>query len=233
LLGRTGTGGELLPVVDGIWCLRQAGRRSAGGGLFRFGAGASCSYLIAAADGIVVVDPGPGAASMAATLATLGRGPAGVSAILLTHWHEEMGAADLRDLTGAPLHYHPAEAPLLAGRGQEADVLVRDGDQVAGGTLRVVASPGHSPGHVCYFHPSTGTLFAGHALTVAGGELRLGARPAAADVPAARRSIARCLELPIEHVCPGRREPLSDRAGEKARATRSRILTGARWPLLG
>jgi glyoxylase-like metal-dependent hydrolase (beta-lactamase superfamily II) len=225
VLGRLGAGGELLPVADGIWCLRQAGRR--------LGAGASCSYLLAEGEGIVVVDPGPGTASTAATLATLGRGPAGVTAILLTHWHPELAAADLRTLTGAPLHYHPAEAPLLAGREERSDVLVHDGDEVAGGTLRVVASPGHSPGHVCYFHLPTGALFAGHALTVVGGELRLGARPAAADVPAARRSIARCLELPIRHICPGRREPLSERAGEQARAVRSRLLTGARWPLLG
>ena len=86
---------------------------------------------------------------------------------------------------------------------------------------------------VCYFHAGTGTLFAGHALTVAGGELRLGARPAAADAPTARRSVARCLELPIQRICPGRREPLTERAGEKALVMRSRILTGARWPLLG
>jgi glyoxylase-like metal-dependent hydrolase (beta-lactamase superfamily II) len=215
---RAGTAGELLPVADGVWCLRRPGRR--------LGAGPSCSYLVAADGGMVLVDPAAGTAEAAAGLRP-------VSDVLLTHCHGELGQAGaaLRS-AGARLHYHPAEAPLLGGRAGEADVLVRDGDVVAG-AFQVVATPGHSPGHVCYFHTPTGSLFAGHALVVAGGELRLGARPAAADVPAARRSIARCLELPIKHVCPASRRPLSDGAGEKALAVRSRLLTGARWPLLG
>ena len=182
--------------------------------------------MVAGDDGMVLVDPGPGTAAAAAGLRP-------VSDVLLTHCHGQPGqaGASARD-AGARLHYHPAEASLLGGRAAEADVLVRDGDLVAG-AFQVVATPGHSPGHVCYFHTPTGTLFAGHALVVAGGELRLGARPAAAEVPAARRSIARCLELPIEHVCPASRRPLSEGAGVKALAVRSRLLTGARWPLLG
>lgn len=46
------------------------------------------------------------------------------------------------------------------------DRVLLDGDvlQLGGRTLRVVWTPGHSPGHVCFFEESAGVLFAGDHL---------------------------------------------------------------------
>ena len=46
------------------------------------------------------------------------------------------------------------------------DVLVEDGDSIAapGGDLRVVACPGHSPGHVAFYREQDAALFSGDAV---------------------------------------------------------------------
>ena len=44
---------------------------------------------------------------------------------------------------------------------------VDDGEHV--GSLRVIATPGHTPGHVSFFDPRDGTLYAGDVFTNRGG----------------------------------------------------------------
>jgi glyoxylase-like metal-dependent hydrolase (beta-lactamase superfamily II) len=46
-------------------------------------------------------------------------------------------------------------------------VLLNDGEMY--GSLRVVASPGHTPGHIAFFDTRSGTLIAGDALLTIGG----------------------------------------------------------------
>jgi glyoxylase-like metal-dependent hydrolase (beta-lactamase superfamily II) len=52
-------------------------------------------------------------------------------------------------------------SPAIPGR------LLNDGDRL--GSLRVIASPGHTPGHIAFLDERDGTLFAGDAYSVAGG----------------------------------------------------------------
>ena len=49
---------------------------------------------------------------------------------------------------------------------REPDILLEDGDLIdaPGGTLRVVACPGHSPGHSAFFRESDAALFSGDAV---------------------------------------------------------------------
>ncbi|MDX6646600.1 MAG: hypothetical protein QOK40_2327, partial [Miltoncostaeaceae bacterium] len=72
----------------------------------------------------------------------------------------------------------PGEArirgPLPSGKAHPT-VLLDDGDAV--GSLQVVASPGHSPGHVAFLDPRDGTLFAGDAFATLGG-ITTAAKPA-------------------------------------------------------
>ena len=73
-----------------------------------------------------------------------------VKHILLTHAHmDHVGAlAEVREATGAPLGVHPADAQHF---GVEADFDLADGDVLEWGDcqLRVVHTPGHTPGSVC------------------------------------------------------------------------------------
>ncbi len=89
-----------------------------------------------------------------------------VQAILITHGHHDhhLGLAQLRAATGAPVGIHPADAGSLDS---PPDFLLADGDsfRVGAHTLRVLHTPGHTPGSVCLLvgqHLFSGdTLFPG------------------------------------------------------------------------
>ncbi len=100
--------------------------------------------------------------------------------ILLTHGHFDhvWGAADLKEKTGARVYIHQADAPMAAGQVSyfsamsyglkpcAADVFVREGDRIeaAGLTFRVLETPGHTKGGVCYAVDEEQTVFTGDTL---------------------------------------------------------------------
>jgi glyoxylase-like metal-dependent hydrolase (beta-lactamase superfamily II) len=88
--------------------------------------------------------------------------------------------------------------------------LLSDGELY--GSLRVVATPGHTPGHMAYFDERDGTLYAGDELFTLGGEVTIsgfGPRrfPFTPLVtwhrPTAVASARRLLELPIQRYASG------------------------------
>ncbi|MBW1721727.1 MAG: MBL fold metallo-hydrolase [Deltaproteobacteria bacterium] len=86
-----------------------------------------------------------------------------ISFILFTHGHPDHtgGAADLKRITKAPLLIHRLDAP---GLGVPPDGYLQEGQQIQVGhyKLRVIHTPGHSPGGVCFHAP--GAVFTGDAL---------------------------------------------------------------------
>jgi glyoxylase-like metal-dependent hydrolase (beta-lactamase superfamily II) len=128
-----------------------------------------------------------------AALRSLGSGPTDVTRLLLTHAHVDHagGAAHVAAETGRGFGVHEADAEYVrAGRaapsqppgGPLGRLMTRfsapprfdpapveeeltDGQvlDVAGG-LRVVHTPGHSPGHVSYLHQDSGVLITGDAI---------------------------------------------------------------------
>jgi glyoxylase-like metal-dependent hydrolase (beta-lactamase superfamily II) len=81
------------------------------------------------------------------------------------------------------------------------DASVRDGERVGpAGELLVIATPGHTPGHACYYHEPTGTLVAGDALRLEGGALVGPERELCADFDAAMGSLRRLAELEISSI---------------------------------
>lgn len=118
-----------------------------------------------------------------------------------------------------------------APRAVAAQHFVQDGDVVLN-DFEVVATPGHTPGHVAYFYRPERALFAGDALAVINGRIRFMARPVTLDTVAARASLERCLALRPQMVCPGHREPLTE-ADPACDAMRDYLGSGGKWPLLG
>ncbi|MFN2104323.1 MAG: MBL fold metallo-hydrolase [Candidatus Promineifilaceae bacterium] len=104
-----------------------------------------------------------------------------IDQIWLTHSHFDHvgGLAELKELCGAPIYIHPEAIPMLenaalAGRMWQitvpepppADELLEDGQILNLGDLRVevLFTPGHAPGHVCFYLAVEGVLFDGDVL---------------------------------------------------------------------
>ncbi|MDZ5444979.1 MBL fold metallo-hydrolase [Micromonospora sp. 4G57] len=97
-----------------------------------------------------------------------------VVAVLATHAHDDhvRVAPELARATGAPVLLHPADRVLwdLVHPGTPPDGELADGAtvEVAGIALRVLHTPGHSPG-ACTFHaPALGVVFTGDTLFAGG-----------------------------------------------------------------
>ena len=127
-----------------------------------------------------------------------------VRAILATHAHDDhvRVAPALARATGAPVLLHPDDRVLwdLVHPDVPPDGPLRDGAtvEVAGTALRVLHTPGHSPG-ACSFHaPDLGVVFTGDTL-FAGGPGATGR--SYSDKPTILTSIReRLMTLPAETV---------------------------------
>jgi hydroxyacylglutathione hydrolase len=132
----------------------------------------------AGGDKLVVVDPGEEPERLLAAIEAMG---AEVDAILLTHTHfDHVGAvAPLARATGAPVYVPELEKAVLAdimsfvpfeGFGPyeswDAEETVAGGEalELAGLTLDVIFTPGHSPGHVTYSVRGEDAIFSGDVL---------------------------------------------------------------------
>jgi glyoxylase-like metal-dependent hydrolase (beta-lactamase superfamily II) len=93
-----------------------------------------------------------------------------VKAILCTHAHDDhvRVAPALRERVTAPIMLHPDDKVLweLTHSDELWDVDLTDGQEihVAGTTLRVLHTPGHAPGGVCFHAPDLGCVFTGDTL---------------------------------------------------------------------
>lgn len=117
----------------------------------------------------VLIDPGDDYRKISGKIRGTGRP---LAAILLTHGHfDHIGAvARLKAETGAKVYIHEADASMITDPQKslafmtgavpeafEPDVFVNDGDVLTFGgmSLKVMHTPGHSAGSVCY---STGAV---------------------------------------------------------------------------
>jgi hydroxyacylglutathione hydrolase len=138
------------------------------------------TFLVRPAGGekLLVVDPGEEPERILAAVEATG---AEVEAILLTHTHfDHIGAvAPVARATGAPVYCPELEVPILADimayvpwegfgpyESYAADETVAGGEALAlaGLTLDVIFTPGHSPGHVTYSVRDEDAIFSGDVL---------------------------------------------------------------------
>lgn len=126
----------------------------------------------------VVVDPADNAPYILNRCSELGITPA---AVLLTHGHFDhmLAAVDVRRTFHVKIYASETEDAMLADASLNlsagwagaqtsfhADVLLHDGDELdlIGFRWKVIKTPGHTSGSVCYYIPEEEVLFAGDTL---------------------------------------------------------------------
>jgi glyoxylase-like metal-dependent hydrolase (beta-lactamase superfamily II) len=128
------------------------------------------AYLLARQGEAAVVDTGVASSAPAieAGLGEIGLGWDAVGHVILTHKHADHAGSvtEVLDLANAATGYAGADdiASITAPRPLTP---VGDGDSVF--DLDIIATPGHTPGHVCVLDSAAGVLVVGDALSAEGG----------------------------------------------------------------
>lgn len=134
-----------------------------------------------------------------------------VELVVLTHQDIDHAGAltDVTERTGATALAHTDDAPYIAGeqdllKGGEypfrhVDIELVDGVvfRTAAGKMQVVATPGHTPGHISLYLPDEKLLIAGDAIT-AEDAFDGPNEDATPDMTTAIESIGRLAELDVE-----------------------------------
>ena len=153
-------------------------------------------YLHVRAHGITLIDTGlqPDAAPLSAALADVGAAWTDVADVLLTHGHPDHVGALATIVALAP-------SAAIWGGADSFPVPVRAATEgtVVGG-LRVLATPGHTPGHLCLLDEDAGILFTGDAIGSQNGAFTLGPAPFVTDQPQALQTLSRLAELEAERM---------------------------------
>ena len=122
-------------------------------------------WIVGDGSEVLVIDAAHSADQIAAAV-----GDRRVLAVVCTHAHDDHvnQAPALADRFRCPILLNPAEAPLweMTWPDRKPDGELADGDVLrAGGIeLRVLLTPGHSPGSSCLYAPELGTVFTGDTL---------------------------------------------------------------------
>ncbi|MGB7992536.1 MBL fold metallo-hydrolase [Methanoregula sp.] len=170
----------------------------------------------------------------------LKREPSEIKTIVLTHFHiDHVGDAfDLKELSGAKVAIHEADADYVAGKKTQPappggmgiimkvlmplffrskpvnpDVQLKDGDTVAG--LTCIHTPGHTPGSICLFDPASKILFVGDLLRFNGIKIETG--PFSLDAGKLQQSINKIAAIDFDIMLSGHGIPLRPDASVKVR----------------
>lgn len=174
------------------------------------------AYVLVRDGEAVVIDTGvEGSADLIeTTLTEAGVSWDAVGHVILTHKHpDHVGSLDavLARATGATAHAGAADIPNIETSHDVA--AVGDGDRIF--DLTIVATPGHTPGHVSVHDPTAGLMVAGDALNGSDGGVTAANPDFSEDMAAADESVRKLAGLVFDTVVFGHGDPVEVDADAK------------------
>jgi len=175
-------------------------------------------FLVPHAGGVALIDTGmPGTVeSITAGLDRIGAQWPDITDIILTHKHFDH-TASLREaaaLAGSPV--------VWAGEADRAEIpydgnvaSLEDGHEVRG--LRVLATPGHTPGHCSLLLEDSGLLFAGDVAGNMAGTLTRGPEQFTEDADQAERTLRQLVGVPWNRMVLAHGDEVGDPRGDLRR----------------
>lgn len=166
------------------------------------------AYVLARGNSAAIVDTGVAgsAAAIGDSLATLGLNYSNVEHVILTHHHQDhAGSIDevLAEAVNATAWVGEADLDDLGGRSLSTVV---GGEDVFG--FEMVATPGHTSGHMAVIDHAAGLLVAGDAMFTDSGGVTEGPARFFEDVPESRESIKKLAGLSFNTLLVGHGEPI-------------------------
>ncbi len=160
---------------------------------------------------------------------------AAIDTIVITHAHYDHIAhvnEIVRLCDGGAVCIHEADAPglidesrclamIFGGRapGITPEIVLHDGDRI--GSLRVIHTPGHTPGGICLYDERAKVLFSGDTVFTGGSFGRYDFPDG--DRTALAASIERLVGLEVEGLYPGHGEPVECGGGRHIAAAREAL----------
>jgi glyoxylase-like metal-dependent hydrolase (beta-lactamase superfamily II) len=172
------------------------------------------AYILVRGKEAAVVDTGTpnNASKIEEVVRTAGLGWNAVHHVILTHYHpDHIGSVGevLEAAAKATAYAGAADIPQI--KSPRPLKPVGDNDEVFG--LRVIATPGHTPGHVCVFDPAGSLLILGDAMNNSG--KLMGPNPQyTADMAQAHQSVKKLAKLTFERAVFGHGEPIDKGASQ-------------------
>lgn len=173
------------------------------------------SWIVGDDEEVIVIDPGEDAAAVLDAV-----GEREIAAVICTHGHASHVAAavEVAARDEAPVALHTKDRGLWRDHhsGEDPEIDMEDGGLfgIAGATLEVMHSPGHTPGSVCLYSEDLDAVFTGDVLSATGPVPHEGEFP---DFPGQLSSIGEhLLTLPGRtRVLPGHGDELTISVAEK------------------
>src|SRR3954451_13791052 len=161
--------------------------------------GFTTSYVVVRGSEAAIVDTGVAGSSqrIGEVVQEAGLGWDAVRHLILTHHHSDhTGSASdvLGAATGATVWAGAADIPSI--RAPREIQAAEDGAEVFG--LRILATPGHTLGHISVYDEAAATLITGDALTNVGGSLSSSPPQFTADMTLAAQSVKKLAALTVE-----------------------------------